>query len=142
MKKRQVAIIPLIFASMIMLLSSVMPHHHHGKLICFTNSHEVSSLFEEHQHESHDSQSEGSECEVKLLFQTNIIKQHYDECNCCPEINSDQWCYFLLPLAGSDHSLLLLGKPKKVSPTFYKERLHSMLWSVTSAGRAPPTVIA
>ena len=36
MRKRQIAIIPLIFASMIMLLSSIMPHHHHGKLICFT----------------------------------------------------------------------------------------------------------
>lgn len=35
MRKRQIAIIPLIFASMIMLLSSIMPHHHHGKLICF-----------------------------------------------------------------------------------------------------------
>ena len=30
MRKRQIAIIPLIFASMIMLLSSIMPHHHHG----------------------------------------------------------------------------------------------------------------
>lgn len=40
MRKRQIAIIPLIFASMIMLLSSIMPHHPHGKLICFTSSHE------------------------------------------------------------------------------------------------------
>ena len=43
MRKRQIAIIPLIFASMIMLLSSIMPHHHHGKLICFTPTHEHSS---------------------------------------------------------------------------------------------------
>ena len=46
MRKRQIAIIPLIFASMIMLLSSIMPHHHHGKLICFTPTHEHSSFIE------------------------------------------------------------------------------------------------
>ncbi len=142
MRKRQIAIIPLIFASMIMLLSSIMPHHHHGKLICFTTTHEHSSFIEKACHHEHDSTPTEGECEVRLLFQTSIVKQHHDECNCCPNIIPDQPFQSILTLAGLDHSLLLLGVPKEVPPIFYRERLHPITWSVTSAGRAPPTVIA
>lgn len=142
MRKRQIAIIPLIFASMIMLLSSIMPHHHHGKLICFTPTHEHSSFIEKACNHEHDSTPTEGECEVRLLFQTSIVKQHHDECNCCPNIIPDQPFQSILTLAGLDHSLSLLGVPKEVSPIFYRERLHPITWSVTSAGRAPPTVIA
>ena len=142
MRKRQIAIIPLIVASIIMLLSSIVPHHHHGKLICFTTSHEQSSQIGEGGQQEHESNSREKECEVKLLFQTNVIKQHHDECNCCPNIIPDQPFQSILTLAGLDHSLLLLGVPKEVPPIFYRERLHPITWSVTSAGRAPPTVIA
>lgn len=142
MKKRQIAIIPLIFASMIMLLSSIIPHHHHGKLICFTLSHTHDSCIEDVCDHEHNSNPVEGECEVRLLFQINIVKQHHEECNCCPHIIPDQPFLSILPLAGLDHSLLLLGIPKEVPPIFYRERLHSITWSVTSAGRAPPTVIA
>jgi len=80
MRKRQIAIIPLIFVSMIMLLSSVMPHHHHGKLVCFTSMHEQSSCTENacQCHHEHESNSAEEECKVRLLFQTSVIKQHHD----------------------------------------------------------------
>ncbi len=142
MRKRQIAIIPLIFASMIMLLSSIMPHHHHGKLICFTSSHEESSLIAKAYHQGHDSKPDEKECEVRLLFQTSTIKQHHDEGQCCPNIIPGQLFQSILNMGGSDHSLVLLGKNKEVPPIFYRERLHPITWSVTSAGRAPPTVIA
>ena len=112
MRKRQIAIIPLIFASMIMLLSSIMPHHHHGKLICFTATHEHSSFIEKACNHEHDSTPTEGECEVRLLFQTSIVKQHHDECNCCPNIIPDQPFQSILTLAGLDHSLSLLGVPK------------------------------
>ena len=144
MRKRQIAIIPLIFVSMIMLLSSVMPHHHHGKLVCFTSMHEQSSCTEDacQCHHEHESNSAEEECKVRLLFQTSVIKQHHDECHCCPHITPDQLFQTILTIAGLDHSLLLLGTPKELPPLFYQERLHPITWSVTSAGRAPPTVIA
>ena len=142
MRKRQIAIIPLIVASIIMLLSSIVPHHHHGKLICFTTSHEQSSQIGEGCQQEHESNSREKECEVKLLFQTNVIKQHHDECNCYPDLIPDQLFLPMLAFAGLDHSLLLLGIPKEIPPIFYRERLHSITWSITSAGRAPPTVIA
>lgn len=142
MKKRQIAIIPLIFASMIMLLSSITPHHHHGKLICFTAIHEHCSFIEKACHHEHESNPTEEECEVRLLFQTSVIKQHHDECTCCSQIIPDQLFQSILPIVGIDHSLSLLGIPKKVPPIFYQERLHPITWSVTTAGRAPPTVIA
>ena len=108
MRKRQIAIIPLIFASMIMLLSSIMPHHHHGKFICFTATHEHSSFIEKACNHEHDSTPTEGECEVRLLFQTSIVKQHHDECNCCPNIIPDQPFQSILTLAGLDHSLSLL----------------------------------
>ena len=140
MRKRQIAIIPLIVASIIMLLSSIAPHHHHGELICFTISHEQSS--QTGKACQHDSNSREKECEVRLLFQTNVIKQHHDECNCCPDLIPDQLFLPMLAFAGLDHSLLLLGTSKEVPPVVYLERLHPITWSLTSAGRAPPVVIA
>jgi len=139
MKKRQIAIIPLFIASMIMLLSSIVPHHHHGKLICFTTSHEQCSQIGACR-EGHKSDPREKECEVKLLFQTNVIKQHHYECDCCPDLMPDQ--LLLLFFAGLDHSLLLFGTPKEVPFIIYLERLHPTTWNHSSAGRAPPVVIA
>lgn len=141
MRKRQIAIIPLIITSMIMLLSSIIPHHHHGELICFTTSHEQCLPIRICQH-GHESDHSEKECEVKLLFQTNVIKQHHDECNCCPDLIPNQLFLPMLAFAGLNHSLLLFGTPKEVPFIIYLERLHPLTWSLSSAGRAPPVVIA
>ena len=36
---RNIAVFPLFLASLLMTALAVLPHHHHGEMICFNNSH-------------------------------------------------------------------------------------------------------
>ena len=142
MNKRKLAAIPLLVASIIMLVSSVVPHHHHGVFVCFTATHCMEQEAGKTCQHNHKSNSCEKECEVKQLFETDIIKEHHHECSCCPEWTPDQLLLPLFIIAGENNIALLSGDSRILPPTPYREHLHPITWSVVSAGRAPPIVIA
>ena len=45
-------------------------------------------------------------------------------------------------ITGENYLSLFPEDTQITPPTFYRERLHAITWSMTSAGRAPPTVLA
>lgn len=142
MKQRQIIAISLFITSIIMVLSSVMPHHHHGVITCFTVSHCSSEEAKQVCNHSHDSDPCKEECHVQLLFQTDFIKQHHHEGDCCLDIATNPLFPTLFILAGIDHTLASIQDSRRVFLTVYVERLHPITGNPSSAGRAPPVVIA
>ena len=142
MRKRQLAIIPLLVACITMLVTTVLPHHHHVSLICFTATHCIEQQEENTCQHNHSSNSCEKECEVKQLFETDIIKEHNHECSCCPDLTPEHLLLPLFIITGENYLSLFPKDTRITPPTFYRERLHAITWSMTSAGRAPPTVLA
>lgn len=141
MKKRQLAIIPLLIASIVMLVSTALPHHHHGELICFSETHCIQQETGKTCQHDHSSKSCEKGCEVKSLFETDIIKEHHHECSCCPDLTPDLQFLPLFIIAGEINLTLFSGETRILPPN-YQECLHPITWSVTTAGRAPPVAIA
>ncbi len=140
MKKRRVAFIPLIVASIIMLFYIAIPHHHHGEMICFIQTHCIQQEKTGNCGHIHNSNSCDKECEVRSLFQLDIIKQHQTDCNCCSHFTPD--ILFLPPFLltemlddfHDDHI-----SRKYIIP--FQERLYPLFVNSTLAGRAPPVMV-
>lgn len=142
MNKYKLAAIPLLIATIIMMASSVLPHHHHGVFICFNETHREEQEAGKTCQHNHRSNSCEKECEVKQLFEIDIIKEHHHKCSSYPEWTPDQQFLPLCIIARENNIAQLPGNSRTLSPTPYREHLHPITWSVVSAGRAPPTAIA
>lgn len=71
MRKKLTVLLPLYLASLILLVFSVFPHHHHDSFICFNTVHDLST--EHSQHHPHPGIPEKG-CNVQYLFQTDDFK--------------------------------------------------------------------
>lgn len=134
MRKKLKAILPLYFAGIIMLVFTVLPHHHHDELICFTPTQCIETTGAASHH--HDANLPHEGC-VKQLFQTQITRS-LSLSDDCP----DGHCHhFIIPLALSSliFELLSLDAGNYILPdTAYREKLHAILRTNDLAGRAPP----
>ncbi|MCM1031076.1 MAG: hypothetical protein NC410_06535 [Oscillibacter sp.] len=71
MRKKLTVILPLYFASFILLAFSVFPHHHHDAFICFNEIHNFST--EQPHHHPHPEIPEKG-CHIQYLFQADNVK--------------------------------------------------------------------
>lgn len=88
--KKQIAILCLLFANILLLAHGVLPHFHHDGIICFTNNeishmpcdsqeHNDISICCEHHHDNkvhHHSQSEDCDLKITMLRQADNSLQH------------------------------------------------------------------
>lgn len=133
MRKKLKVIFPLYIAGIIMLAFTVLPHHHHNELICFTPA-QCTEMTETESHQHDQIPHEGC---VKQLFQTQITR-NLSLSDDCP----DGHCHhFTVPLVLSSliFELLSLDAGNYTIPdTGYREKLHTILRTADLAGRAPP----
>lgn len=127
------AILPLYFASVIMLAFAVFPHHHHHTFICFNSTECTETTTEEH----HDHGPYAGESCVKHLFQTEVTRSLSLNDTC-----SDGHCHhFITPFFLSTDIFQLLSSEivNEVLPgNPYRERLYSAIYTADITGRAPP----
>lgn len=139
MRKKRTALLPLYVAGLIMLAFAVLPHHHHNEFICFTVSHcSETPVTEQNQHH-HDPFSTNEGC-VKQLFQTQVTRNLSIDDNC----PSGHCHHFITPMFMSMaifDILSIQASNDKFPDTFYREKLHSILYTTNLAGRAPPSLI-
>ncbi len=82
MIKRAIAISLLSIANIVLLAMAVMPHHHHGDVICFVSSHCEGGNNCGYEH------STACNC---LCCQENSQHEHSTDANCC---NVSHWLLF------------------------------------------------
>ena len=136
--KQYTTIFFLMLAGMIMLTFTVVPHHHHNDYICFNTFHcESGEGCDRHSHDEKNSDNKHN-C-VHNLLQTQISKtQSIPEQNAEGQQISSLQAFFL-----DSHCLEI--KVQEVesytnSIVPYQERLLSVCYISTQAGRAPPTL--
>lgn len=143
MFKKFTSIFFILLANIVLLVHSVVPHHHHKAEVCIDNSHCESEAdnhnysCEENNHE-HDSSNNNEYCILKQLVVTksNFSKRTslYSENN----VNPPQFNFFQdILLSAEKESLVPLGI-KTQPPQFIT--YYSFLVNTSLSLRGPPTV--
>ena len=143
MVKRATAIIFLSLANILLLAHAVVPHHHHNKQVCFTNSHcNHDDLTDEHGTNQgghgHDGENNHDDCVLKepVVVFSNQWKPEFKFNNTTDRSNHDDFNYNLLISSTEFRSPVL-------SSCINKRAASSSYPSLVSASlglRAPPVV--
>ena len=129
---------PLFGALLVTLVLGMMPHHHHGEVLCLAAASCVT------QHEEHDEQCRhhdhshacGEGCELYLFQQTEVIYESswaWGE-----EMPVFPLAAFLMPPDVFGEGVALSGQ--RMLSSLYRERQYVCWKQGTLAGRAPPVL--
>lgn len=134
--KRIIAILFLTLTSMIMLVYTSVPHHHHQAYICFNQVHQEDEQHGPH-HPGENTPGHHPQNCLQKLFQAQISRIQSLRHSC-----HDGHChhFILIPFLVPEFSALpLLEIQGQISPTtYYRERLHESTHISRLGGRAPP----
>ena len=141
MLKRATAISFLFLANIVLLAVTIVPHHHHGEMICFTASHCYGhehdadcSHHEQQPSHTHD-HGDANCCNVEEWLLPNIEPEHKHQCHCyCSTCNNDLYVAILPDL--TEPNIQLVGLLFRQAPT--TETYLCIYVSQTLGLRAPP----
>lgn len=146
MRRRFIQVV-LVSTGILMLVLSVLPHHHHGDKIYFSTAEECSdACSSDHQtgSTSHHHSDSDTSCDLRQLFLFSGRDDHHNAgSNCaCMDPHSDDYLTINLPVQLLHLVMAPLGdeRPYKYPPLI--EPLGSSIVGSLAALRAPPVSIA
>ena len=142
MFRRATAISLLFLANIVLLAVAVVPHHHHGDMICFTASHccghehDADGCHDEQQtSHAHEHHGDAGCCNVEEWLLPNIEPEHKHQYHCsCSTCNNDLFVAILPDL--SEPTIQPVSLPFRQAPT--TETYVCIYVSQTLGLRAPP----
>ena len=143
MLRRALAISFIFLANIILLAVAVVPHHHHGDMICFAaphncgQKHDADCSDQHNPSHSHDRHNDATCCNIEEWLLPNITSgdKHNISCFCAMCNNGYDLFAFIIPgLPGLSPQTECL--PFKQAP--FTEKYISVYVSQTPGLRAPP----
>lgn len=125
-----------VIISMVMLMASVLPHHHHQHILCLQPDVEACDCACEDDHTSKDVHHDS--CDNHCITNFVSVSPNEVECDVSPDYTS---CQLLYSLADILSISLPLQELKAHLSYFYLEKLHSIGTLSIVGLRAPPTSV-